>query len=159
MPELRNEIVADLSLTGLGPGILSLSPELGLGYLRHLGNFSVGPRLGYGKTESVVEGVPYSLSRWKAMFFALRRFPLGNWQLEAGAGLGASFITQSYGKPTHDRHGRAPAVALALAVELPLTRWLALRLQWGAGTDFLWVGDHVKLATEVSSTFALAFRL
>jgi hypothetical protein len=159
VPELRNEIVADLSLTGLGPGILSLSPELGLGYLRHVGRFSVGPRLGYAKTESVVEGVPYSLSRWKAMFFALRRFPLGNWQIEAGAGLGASFITESYGKPTHDRHGRAPAVALALAVELPLTRCLALRLQWGAGTDFLWVGDHVKLATEISSTFALAFRL
>jgi hypothetical protein len=158
-PEPRNEISADLALTGLGPGILGLSPEVGLGYLRRTARYSLGPRLGYGKTEGVVEGVPYRLSRWKAMFFVLRRFPVGIWQIEAGIGLGASFITQSYGQPVHDRHGRAPAAALALAVELPLVHWFALRLQWGVGADFLWVGDHVRVSPELSSTFALAFRL
>ncbi|HEX7509225.1 MAG TPA: caspase family protein [Polyangia bacterium] len=158
-PEPRHELLADLALTGLGPGILGLSPELGLGYLRRAGLFSLGPRLGYGSTEGVVEGVPYQLSRWKAMFFALRRFQFGVWQIEAGAGLGASFITESYGSPNHDRHGRAPAAALAVAIELPLVHWLALRLQWGAGMDFLWVGDHARLSPELSSTFALAYRL
>ena len=158
-PEPRNELLADVSLTGLGPGILGLSPEVGLGYLRRMATFSVGPRLGYGKVEGVVEGVPYRLSRWKAMLFALRDFPVGIWRIEVGAGLGASFITERYSISNHDHHGRAPAVAAALAVELPLSRWLALRLQWGAGTDFLWVGDHIRLAPEISSSFAVAFRL
>jgi hypothetical protein len=157
--EPRNELIADVALTGLGPGILSLSPELGLGYLRRAGSFSLGPRLGYGSTDGVVEGVPYRISRWKTMFFALRRFPVGVWQIEAGAGVGASFITEGYGRPNHDRHGRAPAAALAVAVELPVVAWFALRLQWGTGADFLWVGDRVRVAYEISSTFALAFRL
>jgi hypothetical protein len=170
--EPRNELLADVALTGLGPGVFRMSTELGLGYLRRVGNFSLGPRLGYGETEGMVEGVPYRLSRWKAMFFALRRFPVGIWQIELGAGLGVSFITESfstprddrfgtgsYDSPRHDRHGRAPATAAALAVELPLARWLALRLHWGAGVDFLRVDDHIRLSPELSSTFALAFRL
>jgi hypothetical protein len=158
-PEPHNEVFADLALTGFGPGVIGLSPEIGFGYFRRSRHFNWGARLGYVRSEGVVEGVPYRLSRWKAMVFGLRRFPVSAWEIEVGAGVGASFIAENYGNGLRDRHGRAPGAALALAVELPLVRWLALRLQWGAGADFLWVSDHVRVAPEVTSSLAMALRL
>jgi len=165
-PEPLNELFADVALTGFGPGVLGLSPEVAAGYFRRSPHFTYGPRLGYGHVDGALEGVPYHLTRWKAMVFGLRRFPISFWDLEAGIGVGASSISEHYNNsPTLDDHqvhahyGRAPAAAAALAIELPLWRWLALRLQWGVGADFLWVSQHLRLSPELTSSFAVALRL
>ena len=164
-PEPRNELFADVALTGLGPGVLGLSPEIGLGYFRRFVHWNLGPRLGYSKTEGTVEGVPYRLTRLSAMAYLMRRFPLRFVEAEVGLGLGASFIGEGYGprdlkgNAPQDRYGRAPAGALALAVDVPVTHWLIVRLHWGAGMEMIWLADHFRFSPELRSSLALAFRL
>ena len=165
VPEPRHEIIADLALTGWGPGTFGLSPEIGLGYLRRLPRWSLGPRLAYGKHEGVVGGAPYRLTRFTAMVYLMRRVPLRYVETEFGLGLGVSFIGEGYssvnaaGNTTSDRNGRAPAGAVAVAAEIPLTAWLAVRLQWGLGLELIWLERHFRYSPEVRSSLALAFRL
>jgi hypothetical protein len=48
---------------------------------------------------------------------------------------------------------------LALAADLPLSGWLAVRLQWAAGAELIWLGTHFRFSPEIRSALALAFRL
>src|SRR6185369_17000778 len=119
----RHELAIDVALSGLGPGTIRETPELGLGYFRRLTSFTVGPHISYGATDGNVYGVPYSLRRWTLTAFGLKRIPFGLSELQFGLGLGlAALWQQEGGGPT--RSGLAPVASAVLGVELPLARWL-----------------------------------
>lgn len=155
----RNEVAVDLALSGLGPGAIHGTPEVGLGYFRRVGSFTVGPHVSYGATDGDIYGVPYSLQRWTITAFGLRRFPFGVADLQLGAGLGIAAISEQPG-PGYGpaRSGLAPAVSAAMAVDLPLWRWLAIRFLWSGGAELVRVDDKLTVTPEVRAALGPVFR-
>jgi hypothetical protein len=153
----RHELAIDLAVSGLGPGAIGGAPELGLGYFRRLGAFTVGPHVSYGATDGAVYGVPYSLRRWTLTAFGLRRFPFGVSDLQLGAGVGVAAISERIGADAA-RSGLAPTAAAALAVDLTLARWLALRLLWSGGAEFVRADGALSVTPEVRASLGAVFR-
>jgi hypothetical protein len=155
----RHEVAVDLALSGLGPGAIRGTPELGLGYFRRLGAFTVGPHISYGATDGGVYGVPYALRRWTLTAFGLRRFPFGVTDLQLGVGLGVAAITEQLG-PGYgaERSGLAPTASAALAVDLPLWRWLAIRFLWSGGVELVRADNEFTVTPEVRASLGPVFR-
>src|SRR5262249_2370139 len=108
----RHEVTIDLALAGLGPGAISGTPEIGVGYLVRGARFSVGPHLSYGSTDRDIYGLPVALQRWTATLLALRRLALRSSELQLGAGLGVAAIRERVGAEA-PRLGWAPALSAA----------------------------------------------
>jgi len=155
----RHEVAVDVALAGLGPGAIGRAPELGLGYFRRVASFTVGPHISYGATDGDVYGVPYSLRRWTLTAFGLRRFSFGVSDLQLGLGLGVAAISEQvgagYGPP---RSGLAPTAAAALAVDLPLARWLAIRVLWSGGVQLVRADGDLQLTPELRASLGAVFR-
>jgi hypothetical protein len=153
----RHELAADMALSGLGPGPIHGTLEVGLGYFRRLPSFNVGPHVSYGATDGNVYGVPYSLRRWTLTAFGLRRFSFGISELQAGVGLGLAAISQQEGTgPT--RSGVAPAASAALGADLPLARWLALRFLWTGGIELIPVDGRLTATPDVRASLGAVLR-
>jgi hypothetical protein len=155
----RHEIAVEVALSGLGPGAVNGTPELGLGYFRRLSKFTVGPHVSYGATDGSIYGVPYSLRRWTLTAFGLRRFPFGVTDLHLGAGLGVAAIAEQlgpgYGPP---RSALAATAVVAVAVDLPLSRWLAMRFLWSGGVQVVPADDGLTVKPEIRAALAAVFR-
>jgi len=155
----RHEVAVDVAVSGLGAGALGGTPELGLGYFRRLDSFTIGPHLSYGATDGNLYGVSYSVRRWTMTAFGLRRIPFGVTDLQFGVGLGVAAISEKlgigYGPP---RTGLAPTASAAVAVDLPLWRWLALRFLWSAGVEFVRADGDVTASPEVRAALGAVFR-
>jgi hypothetical protein len=153
----RYELAIDVAVSGLGPGAIGGTPELGLGTFRRLGAFTVGPHVSYGATDGDIYGVPYSLHRWTLTAFGLRRFSFGVSELQLGIGLGVAAISERIGDGA-TRSGLAPTASAALAVDLPLARWLALRLLWSGGAEFVRADSALSVTPEVRASLGAVFR-
>jgi hypothetical protein len=153
----RHELEIDVAVSGLGPGVVGGTPELGVGYFRRLASFTVGPHLSYGATDGDVYGVPYSLRRWTLTAFGLQRFSFGISDLQLGVGLGVAAITERIGEAA-TRSGVAPTASLALAVDLALARWLALRLLWSGGAEFIRADGELSVTPEVRASLGVVLR-
>lgn len=153
----RHELAVDLALSGLGPGTIRGTPEVGLGYFRRLSSVTVGPHVSYGATDGNVYGIPYSLRRWTLTAFGLRRFSFGISELQAGIGIGLAAITEQEGTgPT--RSGLAPAASAALGADLPLARWLAIRFLWSGGIELIRANDRFTATPEVRGSLGAVLR-
>jgi hypothetical protein len=153
----RHEVAVDVALAGLGPGAIGGAPELGLGYFRRLTSFTVGPHLSYGAADGDVYGVPYSLRRWTLTAFGLRRLSFGVSDLHFGLGLGVAAIGERIGDGPA-RSGLAPAASAALAVDLPLRRWLALRFLWSAGAELIRTDGALSVTPEIRASLGAVWR-
>jgi len=153
----RHELSVDVAIAGLGPGLVIGAPEIGLGYLWRGGTFSVGPHLSYGSTDGTLSGIPYALQRWTATALVLRRLPLGLYEARIGAEAGVAAIRERIGAEAA-RFGVAPTVAAALALDLPLGRWLALRLSWSGGVELVPVENRLQVTPEIRSSLAAVLR-
>jgi hypothetical protein len=156
-PAPRHELAVDVAVSGLGPGAIGGTPELGIGYFRRLAAFTVGPHVSYGATDGDVYGVPYSLRRWTLTALGLRRLSFGASDLHVGLGLGVAAITEQIGTDA-SRSGWAPTASAALAVDLPLARWLALRFLWSGGLALIPVNGEVDVTPEVRASLGAVFR-
>lgn len=156
-PPLRDEASVDLALTGLGPGAVNGTLELGGGYFRRWGPLTIGPHLSYGRHDGEISGVPYALQRWTADLYALRRVPFGASEISVGLAAGVAFIQERV-DVNPARSGWAPAAAALLAIDLPVARWLALRMLWSAGGELLRVDDRLQLTPEIGASLGLVFR-
>ena len=156
----RHELAVDVGLGGLGPGTLNGTPELGGGYLFRAGAFSVGAHVGRAATEGSVERLPYTLQRWTATALFLRRTPVAFSELHWGLALGGAWIREKFGTdPTQPtRLGGGPTGAVVLGLDLPLARWLALRLWWSAGGGLLRVNGAVQIEPELRASLGVVFR-
>jgi hypothetical protein len=153
----RHELAVDVAIAGLGPSTVIGAPEIGLGYLWRGGSFSVGPHLSYGSTDGALSGIPYALQRWTATALVLRRLPLGLYEVQVGAAAGVAAIRERIGgEPA--RFGTAPTLAAALALDLPLARWLALRLSWSGGVELIPVDGRLVVTPEIRSSLAAVLR-
>jgi Caspase domain len=153
----QHEVTIDVAMSGLGPGAIGGAPELGFGYFRRLATFTVGPHVSYGATDGSVFGVPYALRRWTVTAFGLRRFPFGVTDLHLGLGIGVAAIEERLGgAPT--RSGLAPAASVAVAVDLPLWRWLALRFLWSGGAQLIRGPGELSVTPEVRASLGAVFR-
>ncbi|HEY4393237.1 MAG TPA: caspase family protein [Polyangia bacterium] len=156
-PLVRNEAVLDIAVTGLGPGAINGTLELGGGYFRRWRGLTIGPHVSYGEHTGDLSGVPYSLGRWTASLFALRRLSLGGSEVAIGASAGLALIHEQIGvDPT--RAGWAPTASALAALDLPLARWLAVRLLWSAGGVLLRVDDQLRFSPEIGASIGPVFR-
>jgi hypothetical protein len=152
---LRNELYADVALSGLGPGALNANGELGIGWFRRGTRWSFGPHLAYGRAEGSAYGVDYRLSRVTAMLYGLRRVRFSFSDLQLGFGAGATLIHQSLADGTHD--GVGPAAQAGVALELPLDDQLAMRLWWGGGVEILKLDGNTKISPEARAALSLSW--
>jgi hypothetical protein len=153
----RHEVALDVALTGLGPGVINGTLELGGGYFRRWRAFTIGPHVSHGTHDGVISGVPFSLARWAADLFVLRRTQLGISEAQFGLSAGLAAIEErAGGSPT--RLGWTPTAGGLLAIDLPIARWLALRMVWSAGAQLLRVDDRLQISPEVSASLGPVFR-
>ena len=156
-PFPRNEAALDLAVTGLGSGAINGTLELGVGYFRRWPRLTLGPHLSFGEHDGAIAGVPYSLARWTASLFALRRLSIGQSEVALGAAAGMALIHEQIASDT-TRAGWAPTVSALLAIDLPIARWLALRLLWSAGGELLRVDNQLQFEPEISASLGAVFR-
>jgi Caspase domain len=156
-PLVHNEAALDVAVTGLGPGAINGTLELGAGYFRRWRWLTIGPHVSYGQHTGDLSGVPYSLDRWTASLFALRRLSLGGYEIAVGAAAGLGLIHEQIGvDPT--RAGWAPTASALAAIDLPIARWLAVRLLWSAGGMLLRVDGQLRLSPEIAASIGPVFR-
>lgn len=153
----RDELSLDLALSGLGPGTINGTPEIGIGYLRRGPMLSVGPHFTYGSTEGTISGVDYALKRWAMTALLLRRIPLGLTELHVGVAVGIAAIRQRVVKDNL-RFGWVPTGAAAVAMDLPLMPWLAVRVLWSGGIDLMRVNGQVTATPELKASLAMVLR-
>jgi hypothetical protein len=156
-PPVHNEATLDVAITGLGPGAINGTLELGAGYFRRWRWLTLGPHVSYGHHTGDLSGVPYSLERWTASLFALRRLSLGASEVAVGAAAGLALVHEQIDvDPT--RAGWAPTAAALAAIDLPLARWLAVRLLWSAGGMLLRVDGQLRFSPEIAASIGPVFR-
>ena len=130
---------------------------MGAGYFRRWPSLTIGPHLSFGEHDGTIVGVPYALKRWTASVFLLRRLSLGFSEVEVGLAGGLSAISERIDvDPT--RLGWAPGASALLAIELPITRSVAVRVLWSAGGELLRVDDRLQLTPELSASLGPVFR-
>jgi len=56
------------------------------------------------------------------------------------------------------RLGWAPGASALLAIDLPITRSVAVRVLWSAGGELLRVDDRLQLSPEISASLGPVFR-
>jgi len=147
----RHELAVDVALAGLGAGAIPGTPEIGVGYLWRGARFSFGPHVSYGATERDIYGLPVALERWTATLLALRRLQVWTSELQLGAGLGVAAIHERVGGEA-PRLGWAPALSAAAAFDVPIVRWLALRLMWSGGVELVRVGGDLQVTPEIRAS-------
>ncbi len=156
-PFLRNEASLDVAITGLGPGAINGTLEVGGGYFRRWRSWSIGPHLSFGEHDGAISGVPYALARWTASLFALRRLSVGASDISVGMATGIALIQERIDADPA-RSGWAPTAAALLAVDLPVTRWLALRMLWSLGGELMRVDNQLQLTPEIGASLGPVFR-
>jgi len=155
----RNELALGVALSGLGPGAINGTPELGLGYFRRGTSFSFGSHFSYGATEGTISGIGYSLRRWTATALVLRRLPVGATELQIGAGAGLAALREVIGSgKTSPRLGWVPSGAIVVAMDLPLVPWFALRVTWSGGVDLMRLNGALTIQPELKASLAAIFR-
>lgn len=154
----RNEVTVDLALSGLGPGVLNGTPELGLGYFRRWSSLTFGPHLSFGSTEGTISGTRFALRRETVSLFALRRVSVGISDVQLGGALGLAAIHEQIDDQP-SRLGWAPSASALLALDVPFTRWLAARVLWSAGVAVLRVDGQRQASLELAASIGPVFRL
>ena len=56
------------------------------------------------------------------------------------------------------RSGLAPTACAALAVDLPLARWLALRVLWSGGVELIRADGELTVTPEVRASLGAVWR-
>jgi hypothetical protein len=156
-PAIRHEATVDVAVTGLGPGAINGTLELGAGYFRRWRKLTIGPHVSFGEHTGELSGVPYSLERWTASLFGLRRLSFAGYEMAIGAAAGLALIHQQIDvDPT--RAGWAPSAAALMSIDLPIARWLALRLLWSAGVELSRLDGQLRLSPEIAASIGPVFR-
>ena len=132
----QNGLFLDYGLAGRGPSTAAISTEVGLAFRHNGARWSLGSRLSYGETNLDDLDLSYRLRRFSAAGYLLRPLRVGPVDLHVG---GALALTRAIQSLSNGRELRAtvPWIGGALALELPLVGWLALRLAWDAGVELV----------------------
>jgi hypothetical protein len=154
-PGFLNELFVDVALSGLGPGALSSSGEIGGGWFRRGLRWSYGPHVSYGRVEASTFGLDYQLSRLTVTAYGLRRVRLPFSELQLGFAAGFTAIRQTLAGEEHS--GAGPVGLAVLALEVPVIDRLAIRLLWGAGAELLKLSDQYRVVPEVRAALALSW--
>jgi hypothetical protein len=163
----RNDVLVDLTLAGLGPGVFATSGEVGVGWFRRGVRWSYGARAGYGRSDVSLPAIAFTLDRVRLTGELLRRFAMGSWELQLGAGLGGAIIhetvTQRFASSsgsmmTVDNTATAPTGSLSLALEVPLRPWLPLRVAWGGAFDLTPIDGAYRIVPELRASVATGVR-
>jgi hypothetical protein len=156
-PPPRNEIAVDVALSGLGPGVINGTPELGVGYFRRWSWLTLGPHVSFGQHDGTISNVPFSLKRTTASLFALRRVPVGISDVQLGVALGLAGIQERIDvQPS--RFGWAPSASALFALDVPFVRWLAVRMLWSAGVEVLRVDEQRQASLELGASLGAVLR-
>lgn len=123
-------------------------------------------RARYGHASSQLPGVDFTVDRVRLTGEVVRRFPLQTFELQVGGGLGAAWLYEhlQQGTPsgplaeTSSQGALAPTAIAEAALELSVTRWLALRLSWGGALDLLRVDNRVRLSPELRAGLGAGVR-
>ena len=156
-PSLRDEVSVDLAVTGLGPGPINGTLEFGGGYFRRWRWLTIGPHVSFGKHDGEISGLPYALERWTASLFALRRLSLGSSEIAVGLSAGMAYIQERVDVDPL-RSGWGPTAAALVSIDLPIVRWLAVRMLWSAGGGLLRVNDQLRFEPEIGASLGAVFR-
>ncbi|HLK89750.1 MAG TPA: caspase family protein [Polyangia bacterium] len=156
-PPLRDELAVDLAITGLGPGAINGTLEVGAGYFRRTPWLTIGPHLSFGEHDGEISGLPYTLRRWTPSLFALRRIALGASEIALGLSAGMAFI-QERADVDPPRSEWAPTASALLGIDLPITRSVAVRVLWSAGGAVLRVNEQLRLTPEIGASLGPVLR-
>lgn len=157
-PPPRSGLFADFALVGRGLASAGVSSEVGLGFRHGRGRWSLAPRLSYGETQPEF-GMPFHLRRLGAAAYGLRRLSQGPFDVNLGAGLALTRITQtSQYAEAYTWHATAAGAAALLTLELPLSRFLALRIWWDLGFEIVAVDDGLQVRPETRAALGLGVR-
>ncbi|MDB4982258.1 MAG: hypothetical protein JWM82_3010, partial [Myxococcales bacterium] len=155
-PPPAHALFVDYALVGRGLAAAGISAEAGLTYRRHFARWSLAPRLSYGETHPELFGPQYHLRRVGAEAFALDRLATGTVDVELGVGAALTYL-QQLGE-VHDASALVPGLAAQLVVEVPIVRWVALRVTWDAGVEVVPLdGDHF-IRAETRAAVGLGVR-
>jgi hypothetical protein len=149
---LRNEVMLDVALSGLGPGLMASAGELGAGWMARRQAWSIGPHLSVGRASGALAGVDYRLVRWTASGLVMRRIALPLVELRLGGALGLSAIQQSLAGSKYQ--GLAPTALATAALDVPVRDWLGVRVMWGFGAELLKLNGGYQLNPEARAALA-----
>ena len=151
-------LFADYALVGRGLATAGISSEFGLTF-RHSGpRWSVAPRLSYGEVRPDDVGVPLHLRRYGAAAYVMRRIAIGSVvDLHVGAGAAATRVIQ-YQIDRSTQSAVVPGLAAALALEIPVTRWVALRCAWDAGIELVPIDGVTETRFATRAIFGIGVR-
>ncbi len=140
--------LATLSIAGTAPSF-----ELGLS-LRYRGDHWVMALRGEYGWASVDRGAfAYQFRRLGTDALLLRPVVVRGMELQMGASVGLSRITQTFAPSTWT--GTCAAARAVLALEIPLWRPLALQLLWEAGAQVARIDGALRAKPDARATFAV----
>lgn len=156
-PPPANAVFADYALVGRGLATAGISSEIGLSVRRDVQRWSLAPRFSYGETHPDAVGSPIALRRLGATAYVLRRLVMGAVDVQLGGSAALTYVTQTH-TGARDASATVPGVGAALAVEIPLGWWLALRVVWDAGFEVVPISGDLQVRSETRAAFGLGVR-
>jgi hypothetical protein len=151
-------VFADYALVGRGLATAGISSEVGLTVRRSGPRWTLAPRLAYGETRPDESGLGYHLRRTGASVYGFRRVAVTPIDLQVGAGMGVMRVLQ-YDGPSGTASAVTPSGGAALALELPIGRWLTLRFSWDLGVEAIRIDGSLRTRPQTRAALALGVRL
>lgn len=139
----RNALFVDYALVGRAPAG-AVSSELGLSYARRWARWSLVPRLSYGEASPGGDALAYRLRRLTGAVYALRRIPVGPFDVHLGAGATVTYEDQQV-STGQDLSATVPGLVGALAIEIPLGSLFAVRLAWDVGAELVPIDGSLRI--------------
>jgi hypothetical protein len=157
LPPPRHALIVDFALVGRSPAGGAVSSEVGIGYGRTWGRWSLVPRLSYGATSPNDNELPYRLRRFTGSLYVLRRIGVGAFDLQLGAASTLTYADQNLWDG-RELTALVPGLAGALAVEIPLGAMFAIRLAWDAGAELVPIDGTWRIHPALRGALGLEVR-
>jgi hypothetical protein len=149
-------LFADYALVGRGPSATGVSTEVAATFRYGLPRWALAERASYGETSSNDLGIALRLRRLTASTYLLRRSAVGPLELQFGGALTLTYAIED--TPNRRFTGFIPGGGGALALELPLASWAALRLGWDAGVELLPLDGNVQVRPALRAALGIGVR-
>jgi len=152
-----NGLFLDYGLAGRGPSTAAINTEVGIAFRHNGARWSLASRVSYGETNLDDLAVAYRLRRFSAAAYLLRPVRIGPIDLHLGGGVAVTRAIQSLASGRELR-AVVPWAGGALALEIPIVGWLAVRLAWDAGAELVPIDGQWRGRFALRALFGLGLR-
>jgi len=156
-PAARDALFLDVGLAGRAPSTATLSTELGLVYRHSVARWSLAARLSYGETNLDDLDVSYRLRRFSVAGYLLRPVSIGPIDLQVGGGVALTRALQTLSTGLELR-ATVPWAGGAMALELPIVHWLAVRMAWDVGAELVPIDGQWRGRLALHALLGLGLR-